>query len=506
MVIIYYVLGLLVYSLVADALSYSKGGARARFEQKFENTCMKYPFVHQYIDTIRNPRSEYLIFVFHEAGQKIHGGLGDRVAGVISALAYAMRTGRTFLMQGDAAFEQAFRPYFPYNKQDSVGSEKKYTWSTWDWANWSPYYSANMTKLHCINPRPGEKHCALDIDYYSKFKVIKYYGNRAYLCRWIVKPSLGIKEEVAMSLNLTLDSDLYEAAGCMLRLAMWPTELLWSALDKSLAEQFAHRASSTPVAATPATPTSRLQQGLQPNSNGNGDGNGDGEAKDFLHTTQQVGFHFRCGDSSFAPATPGQPRVPNPQCYVDPTGAVPWKGTEFSDDRSVDSPLEAATCGKALLLQTQRDASIAQKPAHSPTQSTVLAYIASDNVDSAMQINSTLGWDFTIRPPEACHMDLQKNLHCTLTTSLHWFMLSLSDAIVMQALIKPEQSAYFNSPETAHMVDTEAAPISAFSRYAAIYSLSPNVIRYGHGCRTANTHALSFQTHGNWVCDPRQFY
>jgi hypothetical protein len=103
-------------------------------------------------------------------------------------------------------------------------------------------------------------------------------------------------------------------------------------------------------------------------------------------------------------------------------------------------------------------------------------------------------------------MDITKSQHCTLTTTLHWFMLSLSDSIVMQALIKPPASVYSNGPETAHISDNEPAPISAFSRYAAIYSLSERAIRYGLGCKSANTTALSYQTHGNWVCDPKMFY
>jgi hypothetical protein len=162
----------------------------------------------------------------------------------------------------------------------------------------------------------------------------------------------------------------------------------------------------------------------------------------------------------------------------------------------MESPLDEAQCGVQVLKEAQTAGS-----------GPVLAYIASDNGFSARQINSTLDWKFTIKPPNACHIDLQSNTHCTLTTSLHWFMLALSDVLVVQALIKPEDTSYVaNSPETAHLVDTEAAPISAFSRYAAIYSLSPGVLRYGRGCHAVNTTALSYQTHGNWICDTKLFF
>ena len=158
----------------------------------------------------------------------------------------------------------------------------------------------------------------------------------------------------------------------------------------------------------------------------------------------------------------------------------------------------ASSCGLEVLKQSLVDSNSA---------GSVLAYIASDNPVSANQINSTLAWNFTIKPPDACHIDMAANARCTLTTSLHWFMLSLSDVMVVQALIKSEDSIYTaNSPETAHLVDTELAPISAFSRYAAIYSLSPNSIRYGRGCHQVNTTALSYQTHGNWACDSKLFF
>jgi hypothetical protein len=490
---------------VHGRVSFSAGGARDRFERKFYDTCGKYNFVERYIDSIRHPKDDYLIFVFHEAGQKAHGGLGDRVAGMITALAYALRSNRTFILQGDTSFEDAFRPYFPSYAtalQRSHPPERfrngqtssDLSWRSWEWANWNREFAGNITKFHCINPKPQEKHCALDYHYGAKYKVLKYYGNRSYLCRWVIKPSLGLRDEVARLLDMKDGADLYETSGCLLRLAMWPTEHLWRALDESLEVQFSESYTTLPSNGVPAV-DSQDRTKVTP-----------------VVTSQQVGFHFRCGDSSFTAAAGA---APNPECYFDTTGAVPWKGTAFSDDHSMDSPIDEAKCGKQILeasydAAASGGASVAVQGAvpskQGDTQRGVLAYIASDNPDSSRQINSTLDWPFTIKPPQACHMDITKSQHCTLTTSLHWFMLSLSDAIVMQALIKPPASVYSNGPETAHIKDDEPAPISAFSRYAAIYSLSKNVIRYGVGCRSANTTALSYQTHGNWVCDPQMFY
>ena len=88
---------------------YSLRGPRERFNQNFNETCKKYPFVSKFVSMLEPcvdcESRKYLIFVFN-----INGGLGDRVAGMITALAYAMRTNRTFLVMGDTAFEESFRP------------------------------------------------------------------------------------------------------------------------------------------------------------------------------------------------------------------------------------------------------------------------------------------------------------------------------------------------------------------------------------------------------------
>jgi hypothetical protein len=52
----------------------------------------------------------------------------------------------------------------------------------------------------------------------------------------------------------------------------------------------------------------------------------------------------------------------------------------------------------------------------------------------------------------------------------------------------------------------QSAPISAFSRYAMIYGLGQDMIRYGIGCTSVNKTILSRQTQGNWICDPRTLY
>lgn len=440
--------------------------ARAKFQAKFTSTCSKYPFVAQFADMMQRPRDRYVIYVFHEAGNG-NGGLGDRLGGMITALAFALRFDRQFLVLGDGPFTQAFAPY-----NSNATAAALNTWASWDWAGWQSDFTANMTyNRHCVNPKPRGTVCALDHD--QPFKVVKFRGNRAYLCRWAVKPSLGLQPSLLARLGVSASTDLYEVAGCMLRLAMWPTELLWRTLDVMLAEQLA--STSFPATAAPAA---------------------------------QVGFHFRCGDSSFGA---GAAKEINGECVYSPTAQ--WNGTTFFDDISRDSPLDLAACGRQVLAALSSPSASSASLALPAVP--VLAYIASDYPPSAAQINQSLHWPHVVAPPGACHVDLQRGntataaLGCTLSTTAQWLMLSLSDTIVMQSLQTNYQSVYKpKSPETASLPapPEELGPISAFSRYAAIYALSPDVMRYGLNCTAVNKTVLSRQTMGNWVCDPKMFH
>lgn len=430
--------------------TFSENGARKRFETRFNNTCSKYPFVANYLSNLENPSKRYMIFVFHEAGIN-NGGLGDRLGGMVSAIAFALRTGRTLLIAGDKAFEESFEPYHPNNNG-------RYKWGDWKWSGWKNEFMNDTSRIlnirNCVNPRPSAKVCQLDSDFPQK--VVKFRSNRAFLCRWVVKPKVYHNSNLAQ-LGITNSTDLFEAAGCMLRLAMWPTERLWKALDKSLRSQFLSRSSVT---------------------------------------TYQVGFHFRCGDKSFNKNEKSRPK--NPECFFDPT--VPWKGTNFMDDKSMDSPLDHAVCGGKILENLPVD-----------LKKNAIAYIASDNHDSAQQINTTMNWPFVILPPKVCHVDLEASFDCTLTTSLHWFMLSLSDKIVMQGLIQPpigSGSLFEDLPpkDGSPRLIQQQGSVSGFSRFAAIYALNSDVTRYGLSCIPGNKIALSKQTQGNWLCNPKQLY
>ena len=467
--------------LFVDVLcvSYSRGGARARFEKKLE-VCHKYPFFQRHIKNLEHPNDRYLIYIFHDHSLGSNGGLGDRLGGLITAFAYAMRTNRTLLIFGDGSFNDAFEPYHPNN------IDGKYNWKSWDWSGLSkssyPTIGAETNRFtKCVNPRPGQQFCALDKE--LNHKVIKVRSNRAYLCRWAIRNDLVDPAHLQETLGLGHDSDLFEMAGCMLRLAMWPSEKLWAAVDMSLEQD--------------------------PNVKGKV------EFEDFV-TDSQVGIHFRCGDSSFGASAKSKI---NPECVF--TSHESWKGTSFFDDHSLDSPIDAGKCGShwASALSTDMSAgTTSSAPVINIPKKRTLVFIASDYPPSAQQINNTIGWLYSITPPQGCHVDIQANDRCTLITSVHWLMLALSDQIVMQSMLVGEVQrnssysdakyyySYSDKSSGTQSRHEQPAPISAFSRFAAIYSLSPGGIVYGSHCKTIDPVALSHQTQGNWVCNPRVFF
>ena len=238
--ILSFVILIILLGLVSPTNYTEISGIRQRFEQRFVDSCSKYPFVKkyhdiQYFDPSTPSNNKYLIFVFHEAGQGSNGGLGDRLAGMITALAFAIRSKRIFLVQGDSSFEEAFQPF--RNKSminmTYANDDREYSWRTWEWSGWKSELgsNANVHKMKCVNPRSHRIECALDRMFvYSHVKVIKYYGNRCYLCRWSVKSSLRLQKDLYENLGINSTSflskenidkvDLYEIGGCLLRLVL----------------------------------------------------------------------------------------------------------------------------------------------------------------------------------------------------------------------------------------------------------------------------------------------
>ena len=470
----------------ARGAGFSSYGVRHAFEKTFDETCPKYPFVQAYLKQINSnphPDDKYVIYSFAEHGMGSNGGLGDRLAGLVTAVAFAMRTGRRLLIVADSPFKSAFVPYHTSNRAQSNADKKdsdlpnaRFHWQNWKWSGYDDSYANNTTFTHgCVNPK-GRRSvaCALDSEGrvpYENFKVVKHRGNRCYLCRWALKPELqGMQNELQKMLGVNRKTDLYEMAGCLLRLVMWPSEDLWARIDTYVEEQ-------------DPTLTARLSE----------------SSSGIFH---MIGVHFRCGDSSFNVATGSV----NPQCVADPLMVRKWEGTSFGDEYTMDSPLDIAACARRIAINAKTKGD------------TVLLYVASDYAASAIQINSTANWSLSLVPTGACHVDHTSGASahaCATGLYVQWVLLSFSDTLVVQSLKQKKdlQSAYYHeyTPETEKLEAAFEAiepggPVSAFSRYASMYGLRVDGLRYGHNCVLAERCSLSWQLRGNWMCDQKNFY
>jgi hypothetical protein len=64
-------------------------------------------------------------------------------------------------------------------------------------------------------------------------------SNRAYLCHWENHTNFLSHSEVMDTLGLVKgESDLFEVAGCITRLVMWPTDYLWNLIDEVYAKHY----------------------------------------------------------------------------------------------------------------------------------------------------------------------------------------------------------------------------------------------------------------------------
>ena len=127
-------------------------GAREKFETLFEQTCGAYPFVQRFSDIMNRPLNpatdQYVVYSYSEKGLGGNGGLGDRLGGLITAVAYAIRTDRRLLISGDKALEDAFRPYVRSKEGETMNGkdvDEKYSWGNWDWAGWDREFSKSLS-------------------------------------------------------------------------------------------------------------------------------------------------------------------------------------------------------------------------------------------------------------------------------------------------------------------------------------------------------------------------
>lgn len=478
--LIFVTLLLLCQSGAIDLLDYHKKD----FEKTFHDQCDKYPFVQQYVSRLEHTDERYLTFVYQANGFK-NGGLGDKIGGLISAVAMALRFNRTLLLRSENDMHEVFRPYHP---TDIHSKTPKYSWFNFtSWSNYDwKYANTDATEYDlydCIN-NTGQKngHCSMK-DGDASTPHILYRSNRAYLCYYDRnKDSLAFEEMKAIGVNET--TNLYEAAGCMMRLALWPTEMLWEEVGKQLREFQSSFPSSAGLRRQRRLRTRRIDEVDRRTTKGS-------------PKVVQVGLHFRCGDKSYIKkggydhmCVYDEDDTPENKKSMFPLGNPYEMG--ICAHRSLHSYLTTALMNsgrgttKSTSLSSQMNMSDFETQSASSVdlQSLVhgdtlaMGFVASDNEMASMQMNMTLGLPHSIVSPQGCHVELDMSKQCHMFTVSQWLLLSLSDILVTQ----------------------ESIP-SSFSRYAGIYGLKPDPFRNGKDCgMSESTMELSRKPISNWFC------
>jgi hypothetical protein len=113
----------------------------------------------------------------------------------------------------------------------------------------------------------------------------------------------------------------------------------------------------------------------------------------------------------------------------------------------------------------------------------LMYYISSDNALSSNQIIRTTNYNFSLLSPPGCHLEHDRSWDCFSVTTKYWFMMSLSQVIIVQEVA--ESTIY---------------PVSSYSRYAGIYGLQNVPFISGKTCLKLDTMHLSYHHHNNWYC------
>jgi hypothetical protein len=303
---------------------------------------------------------------------------------------------------------------------------------------------------------------------------IKLRGNRAYFCKWATHPNIVAHKEffhvIAPEGVQSFDGiNLMEAAGCMMRLALWPTELLWRYVSESLETHM-------------------------------------GQDSTNMRSKLQVGAHFRCGDVSYirrqdnvcvhdthtkaheesSYMTGGNP-VQIGQCVANLVAnySENFMETRLSDNLVVRSQRLLYSRSSKIFNNLRRRELLLpiQRSLKSKSVEDIMLYIASDNAGSAQQINATAKVPLTVVSPNGCHVEMDPSFDCSKLTIGYWLILATSDVIVTQT-------------------DFKGSPISAFSRYAAVYGLKGDSLRDAKDCANVKPlYSIGRAWTGNWFCD-----
>jgi hypothetical protein len=210
---------------------------KQQFKKSFHDQCTKYPFVEKYIDLMEHPNGRNFMFVIQEYNLR-NGGWGDILAGLITSVELAIRFNRTLVIKSGNNIHQYFRPYHPI---DIHATTPQYTWENWlSWSgyqeSWVGHDSTEYDLFDCIN-NTGVKsdHCSMTAGDVST-PTILYRSNRCYLCRYARGGHGYGQQDLRDKVQVKETDNLFEVAGCMMRLALWPTENMWNLVDSYYAD------------------------------------------------------------------------------------------------------------------------------------------------------------------------------------------------------------------------------------------------------------------------------
>eukprot|EP01039_Chlorochromonas_danica_P000876 gene876-956_t len=548
--------------VINDNLFHSNQSLYELFHHHFQEKCVKkYAFIQRYIKHLEDPppSASYLIFTFHRPSLR-NGGLGDRMGGLITAVAAAIKSNRTLLIEASNGLFDYFKPYHPLDK-GKTDEEAYYTWSNQlIWSHF-PYPSLDSWSSHvddvndhhdeddnsikvqipsldltdCVsNTEAGftldqTKRCAMMNGLPADIPVVRFTSNRAYLCLWTnrkVKQGRSANQkfypayyETLQELGLTSKSNLFEAAGCMLRLVLWPREKLWRSIDEAYATLSHGKMKAKMKKGDKKKKKSSHKAGLQDPVDLPSLKNSYEHIvrSSFIHhipAVYQVGLHFRCGDiHSYRYGYLHTQGYDKKTCIFDvgkDESVMDFGSIGKSHYMNAGHPYSIGQCAKHMLnelVNRSDDMSVQslereEVEINSDSSSTTLntttpsaqavrypiaLYITSDNLIASEQMWNISEHAWSVVSPQGCHIEFDGSKECFQVTSVYWFMLALSQKIISQT---------FNTPINA--------PTSSFSRYAAIYGLwSEWPLHSGRYCEDKETSmtALSRVDQGNWRCN-----
>lgn len=404
----------------------------SRFRATFRESCSQYAFVRtfqQIASKKRDFRSKFLVYTLQSNSTEL-GGFGDRVTGLITAVLISLRLGRILIVDSDNESNVLFNP----GTSEWIAP---YTYHGWK-AAFGFDNSSSVKHIPCMHTSSIE--CALLKD--SEEKYLFYSSNRAQLCQLLRISFPPSNEAELKDLGIEKTSNLYQVAGCLLRLALWPSDQLWHAIFTRY-------------------PSYSAETHPRP---------------------FQVSSHFRCGDASYLGTTSTRAACGRVSLALQHTGFA--------------TPANMAACVSELIAAHERRshnsmASPILETNSSNNVTAALVFIESDSQVAAEKIVSLIDdstasssrYLYLARERE-CHVAMDTSFSCFQSTVLSWFALSQSDHLVVQ------------SPSSANMI-----PASAFSRTAAMYGLKKDSLRSVLRCGIPlDWKAMGDRQYANWLC------